>query len=189
MPHTPLHSPIPSDVKDATLLSRSVAQGIYSSLDPRRSEIYFTEALVTIEIYYGSDPRRPTGRIVVNPEQVTIKHTVDPFAAEPGKTQEPRHVRWVVRGLAETDKVVIRPKTESPEHLFNYLGGSLFEIPFPHNSVASGLPFIPHFESMATAVSKDKIRIVWRYSIEVWRAGKKIFEVDPEIHIQGDYKP
>ncbi|NJL28912.1 MAG: hypothetical protein HC897_13990 [Thermoanaerobaculia bacterium] len=179
-----LKAPIPRDVQESTPLTRSVAQGIYSSLDPRHSELYFAEALVFVEISY--DPRRPTGKIIVNPERVTIKHTTDPFAADsaaPAQEQKPRQVRWVIRGLAETDKVVIRPKPEAPEHLFNFLGGSVLEVPAPDNSITSGLPFIPHFEAMAT----EKNLIVWRYGVEVWRGDKKLFEKDPEIHVEGEY--
>lgn len=183
MARRPLRAPIPSDVRENTLLTRPVAQAIYSSLAPRQSELYFSEAPVSIGIFYGSDPNRPTGRIVVSPETVTIQHTVDPFLAETGQLPKPRQVRWVVQGLAATDKVVIRPKPESPEHLFNYLGGSVFEIPAPDNSIASGLPFIPNFEPMAT----EKNVIVWKYDVEVWRGDKKLFDVDPEVHVEGEY--
>ena len=183
-----LRPPLPHDVYDGTQLTRSVAQGIFSSLEIQESGIFFEEALVYIDIDYRPG-RRPPGRIRVSPEKVKISHAVDPFKiaseqqAEAARPSRARQVRWVVRGLAETDRVVIRPKEGSAPELFNFLGGSAFEIPAPHNSIASGLPFIPHFE----ALSRGEDRIVWRYNVEVWREERRLFWVDPEIHIEGDY--
>jgi len=182
-------SPLPRDVEDQTLLTRSVAQGIYSSLEPRRSEIYFEEAKVDVIVRYDDDSSRPGGKIGVRPDLVCIAHSADPFVIAFDEERQPkaRHVRWVVHGLAESDRLVIRPKEDSPEFLFNYLGGSALEIRPPHNSITSGLPFIPHFETLPKTEYEGKTYAVWQYNVEVWRGRKKIIEVDPEIYLEGDY--